>query len=292
VVVRVDLDDVRSLDDGAEALQGRRVLVVDDNATNRRILVHQAESWGMVVGEAASGEDALHAIAEGVWDVAILDMLMPGMDGIELVKRLTLLRPTLPLVLLSSIHTPVRQVAGLVAASISKPVKQSRLYRVLRDLFVAMQDGRQGRATRMPTPPNGLPHPAAAIPAPPVTRVLVAEDNLVNQRVIHAMLERLGCYIEIVNDGSGVVGALERQSFDVVLMDLQMPEMGGLDATRAVFERWPDGPRPRIIALTADVTEATQQDCRDVGMDGFLSKPVSRATLAHMLRIWTNLNPD
>ena len=295
VVVRVDPSDVHSFDDGAEALHGRRALVVDDNATNRRILVHQVESWGMSVVEAASGEDALQAIEMNTCDVAILDMLMPGMDGVELVRRLTALRPTLPLVLLSSIHTPVRQVAGLVAASISKPVKQSRLYRVLRDLFVpTTQDGRllSGRGARTATRPNGLPAPAEAIPAPPAIRVLVAEDNLVNQRVIRAMLERLGCYIEIVNDGSGVVGALQRQRFDVVLMDLQMPEMGGLDATRAVFEKWPEGPRPRIIALTADVTEATQQDCRDVGMDGFLSKPVSRATLAHMLRTWTSLNPD
>jgi signal transduction histidine kinase/DNA-binding response OmpR family regulator len=300
VVVRVDPQDARSPDDGAEVLRGRRVLVVDDNATNRRILVHQAQSWGMVVVEAASGEEALRAVEQHPWDVAILDMLMPGMDGIELVSRLASLRPGLPLVLLSSIHTPVRLVQGLVAANISKPVKQSRLYRVLRDLFVpGTQDGRPLpiRLARMPTPPGGLPAPASAQPAgrapvTPAVRVLVAEDNLVNQRVIHAMLDKLGCQIEIVNDGSGVVAALERQPFDVVLMDLQMPEVGGIEATRAVLERWPDGPRPRIIALTADVTEATQQACRDVGMDGFLSKPVSRATLAHVLRTWTSLNAD
>ena len=264
---------------GIAALAGQGLLIVDDNATNRRILEVQATKWGLRPTTVASGADALRAVDAGApFALAILDMQMPEMDGAELARALRQRRPALPLVVLSSMHQTV-PLGDLVTASLHKPVKPSQLCRVVVE---AVDGGR-----RAPAPP---PAPVAAepVPARPLPlRVLVAEDNVVNQRVIGLALARLEVTADVVADGDEVLPALHRAAstgrpYDVVLMDLRMPRMDGLEAARQVRLE-AALPQPRIIAMTADVTNEKRESSFAVGMDGFLGKPLDRDDLRRVL---------
>jgi CheY-like chemotaxis protein len=250
-------------------LAGKRLLVVDDNATNRRILKLQAEAWGMLVRAAESGAEALHWIDQGVaFDIAVLDMQMPAMDGAQLAASLRR-RPALaqkPLILLTSLGRRTEDMAGGVfTACLTKPIKAAQLYDVLTDVV-------------------GSPAARAAAPARPTIdaamaerlplRILLAEDNVVNQKVALRTLERMGYRADVAANGIEVLDALERQPYDVVLMDMQMPEMDGLEATRRICKRWIPTRRPRIIAMTANAMRGDREQCLDAGMDDYISKPV------------------
>ena len=264
-------------------LRGKRLLIVDDNPTNRQILRLQAGSWGLLTRECGSGAEALDLLRRGeAFDVAVLDIQMPGMDGLRLAEEIRRHPATaaLPLVALSSLGRPLPEGAPF-AASLTKPVKQSQLYEVLLRLFPgAGGEAVAGRAESADRPALD-PHLAERLPL----RVLVAEDVAVNQKLIVTMLARLGYRADVAANGLEVLGALERQGYDLVLMDVQMPEMDGLEAARRIRQRWPGAGGPRIVALTANALPGDREACTAAGMDDYLTKPVKAAALeAALLR--------
>jgi CheY-like chemotaxis protein/HPt (histidine-containing phosphotransfer) domain-containing protein len=261
------------------ALMGRRLLVVDDNDTNRRLVVRHASAWGMVVIEASSGSNALEALdREGPPDAAVLDLMMPVMDGFELAAQLrNRLGATLPLLLLSSVGREVRSDPRYLNAGFSghlaKPLKPAALRAALSEaLGVAAEEVAPAPRASLPT---GLAeqHPLT---------ILLAEDNAVNQKLALKLLERMGYAADVAANGAEAVAAVEHGHYDLVLMDVQMPEMDGLEATKRIIER--HGPdRPRIVALTADAMQDDRERCLAAGMDDYLAKPIRPAELAEAL---------
>ncbi len=253
-------------------LAGKQLLIVDDNATNREILSLQAQYWGMLTCAVKSGVKALEWLQRGVkFDLAILDMQMPEMDGVTLAQRIRE-QPTgqsLPLIILSSLgQDNIRSQAGgdHFSAILNKPVQQTQLHTVLCQVL-----------------DNPLSKVEYTIPVEQLStqlaehhplRILLAEDIVVNQKVALLSLKQLGYQADVANNGLEVIEALERQSYDLVLMDVQMPEMDGLTATTEICQRWSPDERPYIIAMTANAMQGDREICLDAGMDGYISKPV------------------
>ena len=257
-------------------LADRRVLVVDDNATNRRILRLQVEAWGMHATDTGEPAEALDWIRGGAeYDLAVLDHQMPGMDGDELTLALRE-SPTgrgLPVVLLTSLGMRPRPAGQEYAAQLTKPVKSAALKAVLGQALVPAGAAGVAPAQRTPSEPGGR--------AP--LRVLLAEDNPTNQLVGQLMLTKLGHRVDVVGNGREAVEAVARVSYDVVLMDVQMPEMDGLAATAAIRAQAPPSHQPRIVALTASVALEDRLACDRAGMDGYLAKPVRAGELSAAL---------
>jgi signal transduction histidine kinase/CheY-like chemotaxis protein/HPt (histidine-containing phosphotransfer) domain-containing protein len=251
-------------------LSSRCLLIVDDVAVNRQILARQAQAWGMQTREAASGAEALEWIRGGEpFDLAILDIQMPEMDGIMLAREIRRYRDAreLPLVALTSLgrrETDVEDVP--FAAFLNKPIKASPLYNVMVGLFagqpVPVREGAQGSEFDA-TLGERLP-----------LRILLAEDMPVNQKLMQSMLGRMGYRADVACNGLEVLAAVQRQPYDVVLMDVQMPEMDGLEAARQIGELLNAGGRPRIVALTANAMPGDREACEAAGMVDYLSKPV------------------
>ena len=254
-------------------LEGKKVLIVDDNATNRQILVRQTESWGMTAEETGSPLEALEWIRAGrSFDLAILDMQMHDMDGNTLAAGIhaTEAGRAMPLVMLTSLgrRREDNESGVSFAAFLTKPIKPSQLYDVLMTVFA----GRPTRLTAPPTAEVGADKTQLARSLP--LRILVAEDNAVNQQLALLLLKKLGYRADVASNGLEALEALERQSYDVVLMDVQMPEMDGLEATQRLRERWPEDARPRIIAMTANAMQGDREACLAVGMDDYVAKPI------------------
>ncbi|NTU80935.1 MAG: response regulator [Chloroflexales bacterium] len=251
-------------------LSGKRLLVVDDNATNRQIVTLQAEAWGMRVRSAASGREGLTWIEQGdPFDVAVLDMQMPEMDGAQLAAaiRARQLPNRLPLILLTSFGRREEDLsAGHFAANLTKPVKAAQLYEALLGVLGDTV------ARHSPTPLRATIDTAMASRLP--LRILLAEDNVINQRVALKTLERMGYRADVAANGLEVLDALMRQPYDVVLMDVQMPELDGLEASRRIGRELPPARRPYIIAMTANAMQGDRELCLAAGMDDYLSKPV------------------
>jgi PAS domain S-box-containing protein len=263
-------------------LAGCRLLIVDDNATSRRILAALAAKWGAVAHSAATGDEALAGLRAGqTFDLAVIDMQMPGMTGVTLAREIRRLGPAgrLPLVLLSSLGQIPREDRGEFAAHLAKPAKPAQLYAALVEIFAPAAGGRSS------VTPAAVVAPAA--PAPGAThpeRILLAEDNVVNQKVALLMLQRLGYRAEVVTNGLEVIATLERQPVDIILMDVQMPELSGIETTRKLRERSTDLlKRPWIIALTASAMLEDREQCLAAGMDDYLSKPLQPDELKNAL---------
>jgi CheY-like chemotaxis protein len=258
------------------------VLIVDDNESNRRILTGQTLSWGMRPSAVSSGGEALEWVkrTSESFDVALLDFHMPRMDGGMLGQRLKELCPNLPLVLLSSGDVSDRTFFDAVLA---KPVKIGRLHAALLDAL-----GGTRAEIKLESKANTFdPEMARRMPL----RILLAEDNVVNQKVTLHQLGRMGYRAEVVADGLEAVDAVRRQCFDVVLMDMQMPEMDGLEATRCIRRTIAAEHQPRIVAITANARNEDRQDCLAAGMDDFVSKPVKVPELLAVLeRSWDCLS--
>jgi CheY-like chemotaxis protein/HPt (histidine-containing phosphotransfer) domain-containing protein len=261
-------------------LVGHRVLAVDDNSTNNRLVSRHASAWGMEVALAASGPEALSILErEPSFDVVVLDFMMPGMDGLDLALEIRKRWPKLPLVLLSSValaevkHDP-RFAQANFTQYLAKPLKPASLRSSLMAALGEVEDG-----TTAPTSAQELdPHMAEAYPL----RILLTEDNAVNQKLALKLLEKMGYPADVAGNGIEAIESLERQTYDVILMDVQMPEMDGLEATRRIIERW-GNKRPQIIAMTADAMQGDRERCLEAGMDEYLTKPIRTAELVGAL---------
>jgi len=263
-------------------LAGKRLLIVDDNTTNCQVLIRQAQSWGMMAQATESGQEALAWLSQGQqYDIAILDMQMPGMDGITLGEQIRqqFKDKEFPLLILSSMGKP-EIASGVVeanfAAFLSKPIKQSQLYNVLTQIL-------SGQPTKIKRSPVGSPSLDPTLAQRIPLRILVAEDNKVNQQLALQLLQRMGYRADVAGNGLEAIEALRRQPYDVVFMDVQMPEMDGLDATRHICHQWLPTNRPRIIAMTANAMQGDREKCLDVGMNDYISKPIRVNELVRVL---------
>ncbi len=272
--------------EGPSPLTGKRVLVVDDNATSREIVVRQTRSWDMEPVAVERPLEALALVDAGEhFDVAVLDLVLPEMDGLALALELRRRRDEreLPLLLITSIgrRRGVATEAGLFAAQLAKPLKASHLHDALATAL-AVRWEEEGTATPV----------SDGTPATSPLRILLAEDNAVNQMVALRILERLGYGADVATNGLEALDALERQSYDVVLMDVQMPELDGLDTSRRIHERWAPEKRPRIIAMTANALPEEREACFAAGMDDYVAKPIRPDKLEQALRRARPLEPD
>ena len=268
------------------SLGGMRVLVVDDNATNRRLVRHNLAAWRMASDEAPGGAEALammrDAAADGrPYDLVITDMVMPGMNGVVLArlikcdKAIAHARVIVLTSMTSRLEVPTMRIVG-IDACLTKPVKQSALYDAIANAV-------GGVAAPVLAPAPALP-PATEMRRD--VRLLVAEDNAVNQKLAVRQLQRLGLQADTVANGIEAVEAVGRVSYDLVLMDCQMPEMDGFTATGEIRRRESGTRHTPIIALTANALEGDRQRCLAAGMDDYLSKPVDEADLARILAVY------
>lgn len=264
-------------------LAGRRALIVDDNATNRKILTLLTQSWGMVTSTAASGPETLgYLTQEESFDLAILDMNMPRMDGLTLAEEIRKLPNyrRLPLVMLSSVarqDVDIQGGAENFAAILNKPVKKNPLHRAL----ISILDP-QAVKLKPSSSPSARTIDLRLAERHPL-RILLAEDNLSNRKIGLLLLQRMGYRADVAGNGLEVADALHRQLYDVVLMDVQMPEMDGLEATRRICREWPPTRRPWIIAVTASAVQGDREMCLEAGMDDYISKPIRVEELAQAL---------
>ncbi|HEY8170665.1 MAG TPA: response regulator [Candidatus Limnocylindria bacterium] len=269
------IEDAPTRDAGV--VSGKRVLVVDDNATNRRILELQVGRWGMEVRSTGSPTEALEWVTSGDrFDVALLDLNMPELDGVALAAALRkkVGKRRLPVIILSSVG-PQDVSESSVVATLTKPVKPSSLQDAVAEALGAAPARPREAARSDSVEVLAADHPL---------RILLVEDNAMNRRLALILLERMGYQADVATNGREAIEAVERETYDVVLMDIQMPEMDGLEATRRIREQFADGARPRIIALTANAMVEDREESTAAGMDDYLAKPIRPAELTEALR--------
>jgi signal transduction histidine kinase/CheY-like chemotaxis protein len=254
-------------------------LIVDDNATNRRILEIQLSLWGMKPTSASSGAEGLRKIAQQNFDVVLVDFQMPGMNGVTLARKIRERTPT-PLILLSSSGEMITgEDANLFQIQISKPIRHSGLFNALLDII--------GTESRQPPQISEKKFDRSLAVKHPL-RILLAEDNSVNQQVGLLMLSQMGYHADLATDGESALGAVEKNPYDLILMDIQMPTMNGIDAARIIRDRL-GAKCPSIFALTAEALEGDKERFLALGFDGYLSKPLQTHTLKNALK---SVNPS
>jgi len=287
----------RYLKEDQPQLKGKRVLIVEDNATNRRILCLQTQSWDMTPRDTSSPYEALEWISDGEqFDVALIDVRMPEMDGLALAAEIQRKSDaqTLPIVMLTSLGAKEladdpRSEALAFAAFLNKPLKPSLLFNTLIDVF---QGGGvrvfadQSVEKRLFDVEMGQRLPL---------RILLAEDHVTNQKLALMILKKLGYRADIAANGLEALEAVQRQTYDVVLMDSQMPEMDGLQATREIRKLLSNSREPYIIALTANAMQGDKELCLAAGMDDYVSKPIQVEALIEALEnskpAWQDVTP-
>jgi len=262
-------------------LEGKSVLVVDDNSNNRYILKNQLAQWNCVPSMASSAIEAMEQLERlgSRFDLVLTDMQMPDTDGTELARKIRDRFPDLPIILLSSWGDQrSKEYPGLFSAILSKPTRQRTL---LTHVMAAIQPAATNGAATEPATISRLSADFANFYP---MRILVAEDNPVNQMLILKMLEMLGYRASIAENGKLAVAMSATNAFDLIFMDVQMPEMDGLEATKNIRQQ--EFPQPFIIAMTANVMEGDKEECIKAGMDDYLSKPINVDDLIAMLRKW------
>jgi PAS domain S-box-containing protein len=260
-----------------EALRKKRILIVDDNDTNRRLLCDQLTRWGIISEVFASPLKTLEHLKENTeYDLALIDYQMPEMDGRELAEKIHRRKKThsLPIIILSSSYEQIPK-SNAIYACLSKPVKQNRL---CEQLLTALSDHARKKETQKTIDSQIQPHKEKTV------SILVAEDNKINQRIAQMMLKQLGYTNHaLVTDGEAAVAAVMDKEYDIILMDVQMPQMNGLEATRHIREQTGDPKRPLIIAMTAGVMDEERAAAKEAGMNRFLAKPLSVEQLEETL---------
>lgn len=266
--------------------RGRRVLIVDDNETNRRILTLQCQRWGMIPTAFASGAETLHHIKSGeIFDIGFLDLHMPEMDGLELGIKIRELRSEaeLPLIMFSSGTKPAdftEKARGVFAEFIAKPIRQSLLFNVAMKILTEAETQTESHFRDADNVDNQL---AEKLPI----RILLAEDHAINQKLALALFRRMGYTVDIAANGLEVLEMMKIKDYHLIFMDVQMPELDGLETTRRIIERLPDATqRPRIIAMTANALRGDREVCLKAGMDDYISKPVQIQELQQAILRW------
>lgn len=261
-------------------LRGKRVLIIDDHPTNRKVLGLQLESWNMPCIAVNSGHEAIDLLGKGeVFEVILTDMMMPDLSGTETTAAIRSMLGTLspPIILLSSSAQDFSESEkGMFAAILNKPAKSSTLYNVFVDIFGDAPAVRKSSSNIIKTDDSGM---ARAHPL----RILIAEDNPTNQRLALLNLEQFGYDADVVSNGLEAIDALKGKPFDVVLMDIQMPELDGLQTTGRIRGEFPSERQPFIIALTANAMDGDRQECMRAGMDDYISKPFTPDELKRAL---------
>lgn len=260
-------------------LVDRCLLIVDDNHSNRKLLSELVKQWGITAIEAESGQSALSILeSDQQVDCVLLDRYMPEMNGMETLKKIRELghRQDTHILMLSSVgNSGIKRQAGHynVALTLSKPLRQSHL----RESLVSVISGKEIDKVL-------LHDKVDTIQSSKALSILVVEDNPVNQKVAKLLLKRIGLQADLAGNGLEAVESCKRQKYDIVLMDIQMPEMDGLDATKAIRKENPNTPMPVIYALSAGVSEFDRIQCKEAGMDGFISKPIKPEHLSEALQ--------
>ena len=270
-------------------LKGRRILIVDDNATNRRILSSHAKGWGMDPVETDSAEGARKLVEKGEkFDVAVLDMHMPGESGAELAADMRGGRrgDKFPLILLSSIGDSAAVPDGLFDAKLNKPLKRARLFEALVSTLRS-DDGEKASSKDSKGRSEGRERDSKGARRFEGLKVLVAEDNQVNVKLAEKLLESLGCSADFAENGGEAVKKALAGKYDVILMDCQMPEMDGFEATRRIRRSRKAGVKDvPIIAMTANAMESDRKECLDAGMDDYIAKPMRKSEIVAKLEKW------
>ncbi|MBC7838302.1 MAG: response regulator [Nitrospiraceae bacterium] len=288
-------------------LAGRRVLILDDNESNRVILHHLVTGWGMVADQAQDAGSAIALLEQQAekglsYDVAIVDMLMPGKDGLQFAKEMkahpvgSLVRLVILTSLIQRGHAELARQAGFVAY-LTKPVRHDQLSNCLRTVLgvSGLVNERKPAMDTVPAPALITRHTLAELESAP--RILVAEDNLINQKLTVRILEKLGYQSDVVENGQEALAALARGSYALVLMDCQMPIVDGFEATKRLRQREaaeqgsaaPDShetPHIPIVALTANAMRGDRERCLAAGMDDYLTKPIRKDDLKGVLERW------
>ncbi|MBD1862092.1 MULTISPECIES: PAS domain S-box protein [Trichocoleus] len=275
------LNEPDSLSPLTSRFAGKRLLVVDDHAVNCALVVGQAQAWGMTVRTASSGNAALIRLHQGEqFDLVLLDVQLPEMQNLALFKAIRQ-QPgcqQLPIAFLAPMGWSIASAevnAAPSTALLSKPIKQAQLYEVVTKLLSEPVLPQTVASMNLAT--------SDISPELPQLRILLAEDHTVNQKVALLLLKRLGYTADIAANGLEVLEALRRQAYDVILMDIQMPQMDGLEATRCICQEWLPHQRPRIIAVTANAIQGDREMCLEVGMDDYISKPIKVEELSTAL---------
>jgi len=249
-------------------LAGKRVLIIDEFETNLQIMTGLARFWGMKTKTASSSLDALDLTKCQAFDVAIVGTSLKDMDLATLVCELKGHQRNLPVIVCSTLGKKSEDCSQF-AAFLSKPIKSAQLYEIFQDIF----DENSAHSSQLLNLQTYVRHPL---------RILLAEDNVVNQKVALKMLKKIGYRADLAANGLEVLEALERLPYDVILMDVQMPEMDGLEATRRIRQRWPSAGL-KIVAITAYAMEGDRERCLHAGMDDYISKPVRLHDLVRVL---------
>ncbi len=262
-------------------LKNNRVLIVDDNETNRHIFTLQFESWGMITTTARSGQEALDIIheAEEPFDLAVVDMQMPAMDGLELGRHIKDIpfKGDIPMIMLTSLGKINKLPTEIFDAQLSKPIKLAELFEEVLRVIAESRNRRSNIADH-----NIDKQLADKLPL----RILLAEDNVTNQDLVITLLGKMGYKIDAVENGRKVLEMMERKKYDVILMDIQMPVMNGMEATRAICEKYEPNDRPKIIAITANAMSGDRERYLEMGMVDYLPKPIKFKDVQSVLIKW------
>lgn len=262
-------------------LKNSRVLIVDDNETNRHIFTLQFESWGMVPYTARSGQEALEIIEEQEepFELAVIDMQMPSMDGLELGKIIKSIpfKGDIPMIMLTSLGKINKLPTEIFDAQLSKPIKLAELFEEVLRVIAETRNRRNNLADH-----NIDKNLAEKLPM----RILLAEDNITNQDLVITLLGKMGYKIDAVENGRKVLEMLERKKYDIILMDIQMPVMNGMEATKIICEKYPENERPKIIAITANAMTGDRERYLSAGMVDYLPKPIKFKDVQSVLIKW------
>ncbi|MEJ6979114.1 response regulator [Pedobacter sp. P351] len=257
--------------------EGKQVLIIDDNKTNLTILKGQLENWGLAVLTALSGQEALFVLNHNSnFDLVITDMQMPKMSGVDLSREIKKVAPALPVILLSSIGDETRKkYSDLFSAILTKPVKQLQLLKAIQSGLKRINEPETSEI-----PSNNVLSQIFALSHP--LEILITEDNLINQKLILKILNKLGYNPDLANHGKEALKKLDERNYDVILMDMQMPELDGLETTQIIRSKYHN--QPVIIALTANALPEDKEKCFNAGMDDYLPKPINIDDLLRALK--------
>jgi len=262
-------------------LKNSRVLIVDGNETKRHIFILQFESWGMIPLTAKSGQEALEIIEEQEepFDLGVIDMQMPAMDGLELGKKIKEIpfKGDIPMIMLTSLGKINKLPTDIFDAQLSKPIKLAELFEEVLRVIAETRNRRSNLADH-----NIDKNLADKLPM----RILLAEDNITNQDLVITLLSKMGYKIDAVENGRKVLEMLDRKKYDIILMDIQMPVMNGMEATKVICERYPENERPKIIAITANAMTGDRERYLAAGMVDYLPKPIKFKDVQSVLIKW------